>query len=112
MSASANAAPTETLVPPHIRRAIDRAVRNALGHVKAEGPLLEVTFPSAAYRLDVAHGLGVVPTGYKVLFLQGGNIKAVDVAQWTDQVAYLESDADLTRARLYFVLTDEVTRVS
>ncbi len=108
MAAAATTPPT--LVPPHIRRAIDQAVRNAVGRIQREGPVLEVTFPSMAFRVDVAHGLGQVPTGYHIVLQAGGLVQAVDVDQWTDTVAYLQATADYTRARVFFVVTDEVTR--
>lgn len=83
--------------------AIARAMDEARGPVRVAGAVLEIYFPLAGTRRDVAHGLGVTPTGYVLLLEAGGQVQAIDVTQWSADLAYLVADTAHTRARLYFV---------
>jgi hypothetical protein len=74
------------------------------------GPVLEVAFPGAGVR-DVAHGLEVVPNGVVVLLEVGGNVQAAQVEQWTTDLAWLIATAVNTRARLYFVRSEDPVNV-
>lgn len=87
--------------------AIDRGLDDARGRVLAEGPVLEVHFPVANVPRDVAHGLDVRPTGYQLILEVGGHVRATNVTDWTPEIAFLQADANNTRARLWFVLTED-----
>jgi hypothetical protein len=92
--------------------ALDRAIAEARGRIRQEGPVLEVEFPIADTARDIAHGLGRVPTGVIVVLQSGGVVTATDVARWTADLAYLAADTAHTRARLYFVVTEDPRRVA
>lgn len=70
------------------------------------GPWLDVLFVSTLPR-DVAHGLGVVPTGYQLILELGGAVRACNITDWTPDLAFLQADTANTRVRLRFVLTRE-----
>jgi len=91
---------------PATEAAIARAIDDERGAILAEGPVLEVYFPVAGTRLDVAHRLGATPQGYVTLLEVGGSVRGIDVPQWTPELAYLVADANHTRARLFFVVTE------
>lgn len=89
----------------------DQASNKAVEGLRAEplalpyaalGPIIEVAFPFAAVPRDVPHGLGQVPDGYHVLLESLGVLTAVDVAQWTRDIAFLQASANNTRARVLF----------
>lgn len=75
------------------------------------GQPLEVAFPAANTRRDIAHGLGAVPDGYHVL-LTTANLIADNPAGWTDLVAGLQADAANARAVVVFftLIQNEVIR--
>jgi hypothetical protein len=101
----------ESLTGDHIsgqdRRALERVTRGLVTGEAATGVLLEVTFPAANSRRDVAHGLGVIPTGYEIR-MANGNVHATDVHLWTPTVAYLISDTANSFARVRFYTSREV----
>lgn len=72
---------------------------------------LEVAFPAANTRRDIAHELGAVPDGYLVL-LSTAPIVADDPSKWTDLVAALQATSANARAVVVFftLLEGEVIR--
>lgn len=82
--------------------ALARAQAGQPQFLRAHGPALEVKFPAALTRRDVAHGLGVVPDGYLLARQVGGFVRAIDVHLWTADRAYLEADTAGTRAVVMF----------
>jgi hypothetical protein len=86
--------------------AIDRALTEARGRVRQESRVFECEFPLAATARDIAHGMGVVPTGVIILLQSGGLVAAKQVSLWTAEIAYLSATAPHTRARFYFVVTE------
>lgn len=75
------------------------------------GRPLEVSFPAANTRRDIAHGLGIVPDGYHVL-LATANIVADAPDRWTRDIAALQASSANARAVVVFfaLLENEVTR--
>lgn len=98
-------------------RFVDRDTAAAIDQLRAEntspillyGPVLEIAFQASATRRDVQHGLKVIPTGFIVIATQGGNVQAFDLANWTPDLAFLSADANNTRVRGYFVVTEVPT---
>lgn len=95
-----------------IADACDRQLAGRTTPFVAWGRVLEVNCPVAGTSRDIPHGLGLVPTGFVVLAAEGGNVQALNVATWTDTVATLVADADFTRARLVFVVTEDLVNVA
>lgn len=75
--------------------------------ITAVGPVLEVEFPAAGVRRDIAHGLNAVPHGYVVILSSEGTIYAVDVASWSPTLAFFKASANYTRARIAFYTLQE-----
>ncbi|MCC6989955.1 MAG: hypothetical protein IT181_13200 [Acidobacteria bacterium] len=75
------------------------------------GRPLEVFFPAANTRLDIAHGLQAVPDGYHVL-LTTSAVVADNPAGWTDLIAGLQASAANARAVVVFftLIENEVLR--
>lgn len=102
-------------MPERVNQGVDPSTSEALARTQAPlrpwwgayGRVLEVTFPAATTRRDVAHGLGVVPDGVLVLAAITGNVRAVDLHRWTADTAYLEADVANARARVLFVTARE-----
>lgn len=67
---------------------------------------LRVTFPAASTSQDVAHTLGVIPTGLLVLWADA-TITAVPGKLWTTTLAYLQASAANAHAIICFVVTRE-----
>jgi hypothetical protein len=91
-------------------KALDRAADfRGLRYASVSAPL-ELHFPAATTRRDVAHGLAQVPTGYHVL-LATATITADAPQDWTRDVAFLQASAADARAIVvFFTLTEEVQR--
>lgn len=77
-------------------------VRLRLPYWKAFGPIVEVTFPAGASKLDVVHGLKQTPTGYHIVWADGPVYAEPGVA-WTKELAYLRATNANTHARLIFL---------
>lgn len=100
-------------------RALSQATAEALGDTRQTPSLryarigrpLDVAFPAAATRRDIAHGLGVIPDGYHVL-LTTANLTADAPDGWTRDIAALRADAANARAVVVFfsLLENEVDR--
>jgi hypothetical protein len=88
--------------------AIDRVRRELATAFTAFGPVVEVFCAVAGNRAAVSHGLGRVPDGYLVVLELGGQVLGVDVTQWTTELAFVVSTQNNTRARLTFVVAQEV----
>lgn len=70
---------------------------------------LRVMFPVANVRRDIAHGLGVIPSGYHVIW-SDAPITAVAGLNWTPTIAYLQAPTANARAIIIFlVLRESVT---
>jgi hypothetical protein len=67
---------------------------------------LTIRFPAANTQTDIAHQLGVLPTGYLVIFADSV-IRATPGKLWTDQIAYLQADTANGRAVIIFFTTRE-----
>lgn len=67
---------------------------------------LRVTFPVANTTRDVAHTLGVIPTGYLVLWADA-LVTAVPGKLWTPTLAYMQAGANNAHAILLFFITRE-----
>lgn len=70
------------------------------------GPVRVVDFPNAGAVRQVAHGLGVVATGYDVCWTTGA-VYASSLTDWTAAVALLTAPVANTRARLQFYVDTE-----
>lgn len=94
-------------VPGPLARAVEAEIelRARARTARIEGPCLEVFFPSTDKR-DVAHLLGVTPTGYVLILERGGHVAAVDVEKWSPDLAWLQASAAGVRVRLYFIVTE------
>lgn len=100
-------------------RSLSQATAEALGDARPYPSLryaqmgrpIELLFPAATTRRDVAHGLGQIPTGYHVL-LSTSPIVADAPADWTRDVAGLQASAANTRAIVVFftLIENEVLR--
>lgn len=72
---------------------------------------VEVHFPAASATRQVAHGLGVVPSGFLVV-LQTGALYSVTPERWTSDLALLTAPVANTRAVLvFYTLREEPVRV-
>jgi hypothetical protein len=100
-------------------RHLDAGVSAALDQVRRElapatslvGPVQEVYLPAAGTAVPVAHEIGAIPDGYQIWLAYGGNVRAAQVEDWTDTLAFLVADANHTRARVSFVtITEGVQR--
>lgn len=89
----------------------DRAVEQVTRHLETGraflGAVLQVTFPAANSKRDIAHGLGVVPDGYEIVFADA-EIHASPGQLWTPDVAYLQANAANSRALVRFYVLREV----
>lgn len=100
-------------------RALEHATAEAIGDARPfptlryarVGRPLEVAFPAANTRRDIAHGLGVRPDGYHVL-LTTANLVADAPDKWTRDVAGLQAAGANARAVVVFfaLLENEVIR--
>lgn len=90
-------------VPANVASAIDRAEQRVAPPWSAHGAMLTVTFPAANTRRDVAHGLGVIPSGFIVIWANGP-IYASPGQLMDNQLAYLQSSVAGTTAKIMFVL--------
>jgi hypothetical protein len=90
-------------------RPIERRLDEAQVIPDVRGPLLEVTFPFANTPRDIAHGCGAIPTGVEVVY-QTACVTATPGALWTRDVAWLQAPAANARARVRFLVTQEVPR--
>lgn len=71
---------------------------------------IEVTFPASNQQRDVAHGLGVVPRGF-LLVWSDGPVFAEPGKPWTVDLAWLRSSVAGTRARvIFYTLREGVAR--
>lgn len=82
--------------------AIQSDVRLRLPFWDALGPVVEVTFPAAASKRDVAHGLQQIPTGFLVVW-SDGPVYAEPGLQWTKELAWLRAPNANTHARIIFL---------
>lgn len=72
---------------------------------------VEIHFPAANDPRQVAHGLGVVPSGYLVV-MQTGALYSLTPERWTSDLALLTAPVANTRAMLiFFTLREEPVRV-
>lgn len=98
--------------PELFRRALLEELGTQMLPVAIAGPVLELTFPTAATRRDVPHGLPTTPDGYWLLLQSGGQVSAVDVHLWSPTIAWLVAGADNTWARVcFYALRPNVIRV-
>jgi len=67
---------------------------------------LRVRFPAADTPRDIAHGLGDVPTGYRVDWATAP-IHATPGLQWTREIAYLQSTVANAEAIITFFVATE-----
>lgn len=70
--------------------------------IAVRGPVVEIVFPTAGVVRDVPHGLERVPDGYVVILEDGGFVRSTTYSRWSDQIAWMVSTADNTRARVCF----------
>ncbi len=66
-----------------------------------EGALVDVVFSAADTQADIRHGLGVVPDGFE-LVMWDCVVRATPGAQWTTELAYLQSDRANGRIKVLF----------
>lgn len=69
---------------------------------------LRIRFPAADTPRDIAHGLGVVPDGYRVEWANAGIIVSPEVL-WTRDLAWLQADAADAEAVVVFIVATEPT---
>lgn len=67
---------------------------------------IQVRFPVANTQMDIAHQLGILPTGYIVIFADCV-VRATPGKLWTDSIAYMQADAANGRATIIFFTTRE-----
>lgn len=70
------------------------------------GPLLSVTFPTAGATRQIAHGLGVVPTGHDVCW-QTGAAYDIDMASWTADIALMTAPDANTQIGVQFYVSSD-----
>lgn len=100
-------------------RALPQATNDALDDARPYPTLryakvgrpLELHFPAAYTRRDIAHGLDAVPDGYHVL-MTTANLIADHSTPWTRDVVALQTDMVDARAIVVFfsLLENEVQR--
>lgn len=78
------------------------SVRARLPYWEAFGPIVEVTFPAAATKRDVLHGLGATPSAYHIVWADGP-VYAEPGVLWTKEIAYLRASNANTHARIIFL---------
>lgn len=89
--------------------ALQRTEKNLDTGRTFQGRPLRVTFAAANSARDIAHGLGVIPDGYEVLFTDG-ELHATPGKAWTPTIAYLQAAAANTHAILrFYVLREDPT---
>jgi len=88
---------------PETRRpsAVQSDQRVRLPFHYALGPLVTVTFAAAGSKLDIAHGLGQVPTG-RLIHRADGPIYDEPGVVWTKEIAYMRATNANTHAVLQF----------
>jgi len=96
-------------VDPATALAIDALRGETLPFWGAYGPVVEVTFPVASTRRDIAHGLSQVPDGYFIVWADG-TLFAEPGVLWTKDLAYMRSGADNVHARIIFYTVREAYR--
>jgi hypothetical protein len=77
-------------------------VRTRLPYWTNYGPVIDVTFPVANVKRDIAHRLGHKPSGYHLVFADGP-VYAEPGAIWTRDLAYLRATNANTHARIVFL---------
>lgn len=82
-------------------RAIEAVTRQFITGRAALGAPLRLTFPAANTARDVAHGLGVIPDGYEIIFADA-KLHAAPSLLWTPTLAYLQADAANAHAIVRF----------
>jgi hypothetical protein len=96
----------ERYIAPEAVEALHRLRGEFLSPILAAGPVLEIFIPGGGVPRDVQHGLGVIPTGFITIAVQGGNVQCDALANWTAEIAFLTADDNDVRVRGYFVLTE------
>ena len=89
--------------------ALDREVALELGRLEERlrpwvgewNVVKDITFPAANTRRDVAHGMTTIPEGFSVIW-SDGPVYAAPGQQWTNQVAYLQTNAANVHAVVAF----------
>lgn len=82
-------------------RAIELVTRGMVTGIATLGRPLRVTFAAANTKRDIAHGLGVIPDGYRIV-MADAEVHATPGALWTPTLAYLQAAADNTHAIIQF----------
>jgi hypothetical protein len=89
--------------------AIARTGAAAIDLYSAASDPVWIAFPVNGAAVDIAHGLGAVPDGY-VLLGQDATVTRVRGQAWTRDTAYLQADADDSRALVIFVVCRQAPR--
>lgn len=91
---------------PQERRTLERGTRHLdTGETIVSRPL-RVKFPAANTARDIAHGLGVIPDGYRIVWTNA-EIHATPGTLWTPTLAYLQANAANALAIVrFYVLKD------
>jgi hypothetical protein len=92
--------------PAKASRAIESVTRHLESGRSFLGPVLRVVFAAANTQRDIAHGLGVIPDGYEIIFADA-EIHATPGKLWTPVLAYLQADAANARALIRFYMLRE-----
>lgn len=91
---------------PKTALAIDRLRKETRPYWGRYGPIVDVTFSTAATVRDVQHGLEQVPDGYHVVWADG-IVHAEPGVLWTKTLAFLQASTANVHAKLVFFTLKE-----
>lgn len=90
-------------VDTEVSKSLDRLGQRLTTPVEAWSAPVDVVFPSANTRLDVAHGMGAIPSGYWIVRADAP-VYSAPAQVWTRDLAYLQSSTAGARATVLFVV--------